>query len=61
MHRPQCSAARPHLGSVGLGSLGLDGPVGDDDDGPFELVLEALDHLVADLAEVAQGSEGDPD
>ena len=44
-----------------LTSLGLDGPVGDDDDGPFELAFEVFDHLVADLAEVAQGSEGDPD
>ena len=44
-----------------LTSLGLDGPVGDDDDGPFEFVLEVLNHLVADLAEVVQGPERDPD
>ena len=44
-----------------LTSLGLDSPVGDDNNGPFELVLEILDHFVSDLAEVGKRSEWDPD
>ena len=37
------AGAGAHLTGVVLGSLGDDGAVGDNDDGPFELGLEVLD------------------
>ena len=36
MHSLEGSGSWSHLGSVSLGSLGLDGSVSNDDDRPFE-------------------------
>ena len=41
--------------------LGLDGSVGNDHNGPLELVLEVLDNLGSNLLEVVERSEGDSD
>jgi len=49
------------LGSVGDGSGGDDGAVGNHNDGPLELSLEVIDDVLADLAEGLEGSVGDSD
>merc|ERR1719498_1547767 len=49
------------LGWVHDGTLGDDGSVGNDDNGPLELVLEQLDDSLSNLAEGLEGAEGDPD
>ena len=46
---------------VALTILRNDGPVGNDDDGPLELVFEVLNHPSTDLSEGSQGSEGNSD
>ena len=45
----QSAASGAFLAGVGDLSLGVDGPVGDDDDGPLELVLQVVNHLVLHL------------
>ncbi len=42
-------------------SLGVNGSVDNNDDGPLEFVLEVVDHLLVDLVEEGDGSEGDLD
>ena len=42
-------------------SLGVNGPVDDNDDGPLELLLEAVNHLAGDLLVELKGSVGDLD
>lgn len=44
-----------------LTSLGDDGALGGDDDGPLELGFQVLNHLIADLLVELKGSEGDLD
>jgi len=54
--------AREILGRVEfLTSCGDDGSVGNHNDGPLELSLEVVNNVLANLAEGAEGSEGDSD
>ena len=46
---------------MGLGSLGLNSSVGNDDDWPFEFSLKMVNDLSSSLLVVREGSEWDPD
>ena len=49
------------LAGVGDLSLGVDGSVDDDDDGPLELCLQMVNHLAGDLSVELEGSVRDLD
>ena len=61
MHSLEGSGSWSHLRGVGLGSLGLDSSVGNDDDWPFEFSLKMVNDLSSSLLVVREGSEWDPD
>ena len=61
VHGLEGAGARALLAGVRDLSLGVNGSVDDDDDGPLELLLEVVDDLAGDLLEELERAEGDPD
>jgi len=61
VHGPEGAAARALLASVSDLSLGVNGPVDDNDDVARELLLEVVDNLAADLLVETERAEGDLD
>ena len=61
MHGLQSAASGALLTRVSDLSLGVNGPVDDNNDGPLELLLEAVDHLAGDLLVELKGAVRDLD
>ena len=57
----ESAASGALLAGVANLSLGVDGPVDDDNDRPLELVLQVIDHLTLDFLVELEGAVGDLD